>query len=184
MRGKCAEAIVPSVALVGNINSTIVGGPALVEPWTIGRRIQWVIALVGTMTTNDAITFKPQLRRKGTSTWDDILNPAGQTVTFTQQVNAGTAGSQSMRLKEGLAVFGELDFTRVNTVAKANGGKSTTYDYDAIRLTGINAAAQNVSVSAVAEIWDLYDEPSSTHGWEDLSKLQRYKDGDANNATP
>lgn len=156
-----------------NINNTAVNGETIVSPWRIARRAV-VAAICGAMTTNDVITIKAQLRRLGTSTWDDALNKAGTTLKFTDQSNANSDGTtKGGQFKANFCAFGEIDFSQLKTTI-ADGA---AYEYDAMRVVMVNAAAQNVLAGAVVILTDLYAHPAASHTLEQTFDSQRYASG-------
>jgi hypothetical protein len=143
-----------------NINNSAINGESIVRPWEKGRRL--ILCLIGAaMTTNDALTVTVQMRRKGTSTWDAAKKADGSTdLTFTVAKTSDTGV-----LENGM-LHGELDLSRLQR-------PSSSYEYDAVRISAVNAAAQNVIVGAVYAIGDLIAEPDSTNeALEDLLAKQ------------
>lgn len=191
-RSKLHETLEPiTLFRNANVNSSDVAGATIVEPWKKGRQLMICIT-AGTLASNDVITFRVQMRRKGTSTWDNLIVPgtASTAVAFSGQV--GTGGTSiTGRLAAGNPVFGVLDLTRLPTsidgppgiagaASTPAAGNAGTYEYDALRITGINAVAQNVACSAVGIIGDQIASPVATVALEDLFNKQRYKNGNPN----
>lgn len=175
------ERAVPYRALMPqNVNNSQINGDTISSPWRIGRTIAFLIA-AGAMATNDSLTFGIERRRAGTSTWDKVYEPNGSTnLIFTVNAANSTTGTKAGRLRDGLVMFGELDLTRLKTdktLGQPDLISGVAYDYDAIRLYAVNAAAQNVLCAATAILTDLYDEVGDGDAVEDLLAKQRYTAG-------
>lgn len=159
------EQLNAGVALVPqNVGNAQVNGAAIVNPWSIGHSLLF-IATAGAFATNDSITFKIELRRAGTSTWDRLKDPAGNDVVSTAQTPTGQLGTTGFWL-------GELDLNRIQTVKKPDG--RADYDYDALRIVAINGVAQNVVIGIGYVIGHPYTRPVGTAAVEDLFNKQRY----------
>lgn len=158
------------------VNNSQVNGDAIVRPWKEGRKMMFEIAS-GDLSSGDSLTFGLEMRRQGTSTWDTVKQPNGSTaLVMTAQTYAATTGTLAARLKDGLVAIGEIDLTDLKTDKDIGGA---AYDYDAIRLTAVNGAAQNVTCAATAYIADLYSEPGGDEDYEDFYDKQRYTGGDS-----
>lgn len=172
------EALSPVRALTPqNVNSTQINGDTLAKPWRAGRTLLFTI-IAAAMTTSDALTFRVQGRREGTSTWDNMDQGGTFGGTATDyglvQTQAATAGTSAARLKDGKPVYIELDLNRL----KVSKDQGAAFDYDALRLTAINAAAQNVLCAASALIADLYRTPNDEGVAANFTINQiRYADG-------
>jgi hypothetical protein len=134
------ESMVPGLAIAPQaIGTTDVDGVAIVRPWEIGRYITFM-AIGGALVGADALTVKVQARRAGTSTWDDVQDSTGAAdLAFTvSKLSDGGAVENGV-------VIGSLDLERLtngntgNTAVNLPKVSGTAYDYDAIRLTAVNA---------------------------------------------
>lgn len=156
-----------------NVNSTKINGETIVNPWRVARRAIAVVTC-GAMTTNDIITVKFEKRRVGTSTWDSVLGADGNALQFTAQDNSNSDGTTlGGQLKNNFCAFGEIDFEQIKTTTD----DGASYDYDAIRITAVNAAAQNVICSAAFILSDLYTHPASSAGLDQTWNKLRYSGG-------
>ena len=149
------------------VNNSAVKGATIATPWRIGRRGLFVLSY-GAMTTNDSVTVSLEKRRQGTSTWDPIKQYDGTTNM------AFAAAADTSSFDQGIQL-GELDFSQLHVASDDPLNplvSSVRYEYDAIRLSAINAAAQNVNLSAVLLIGDMISEPSSDYSLVELIRNQ------------
>jgi len=140
------ERVVIGPALIpANVGNSAVNGPAISSPWKIGRYISFLL-VAGAMTTNDALTIKVQ-SQDAAGTWSDVTEADGTTTLQFTAANTADGGS----LESG-SLLGTIDLSRFDF---------PTTDAKAVRLSAINAVAQNVLLSAVYQISDLYTLPGS-----------------------
>lgn len=124
-------------------DSPAVNGPAISEPWRLGRNLAFHM-LAGAMAATDAMTITVQglLRSDGT-TWEAVKDKDGNNLIFTVAKASDGAALENGHL------LGTVDLERFD----AN-------TYKSIRLSAVNAVAQNVTLAAAYEISDLYSHPS------------------------
>lgn len=125
----------------GNISNADVNGDAIVRPWLGARRIFFIL-IAAAMAAGDIITVRVQARRVNTSTWDNLKQSDGTTdLAFDAQADGG-------ELEDGF-ITGELNLQRLIFPDSA-------FEYDAIRVVGINAVAQNVVVGGTFSLGWLF----------------------------
>lgn len=144
----CETAIAGLALKPQNVADTAIKGEAIVKPWEKGRRILFTI-IGAAMAANDSITAGIEIRRVGTSTWDTVKESDGTTALA---FDAAADGDGTL---ENGAIVGELNLERLKF-------PSATYEYDAIRLSLINAVAQNVICGATYIIANLLNYPNTT----------------------
>lgn len=138
-----------------NVNNTKLFGPAIENPWLTGRKLAFLIN-AGDMAAGDSITIGFEHRRVGTSTWDAIKDKDGNALEVVE-ADGGT-------LENG-QVLCELDMTKLD---------HDGFDRDAVRISLVNAVAQNVLIGAAAVHADLLDLPHrATKDGELTFALQR-----------
>lgn len=154
------EAVVPGLAIAPQVvQASDVDGNAIVNPWQTGRKLTFV-AIAGALGASDAYTTKVQARRKGTTTWDDVQDETGAadlTFTASKFVDGGEV--------ENGAVIGTVDLGRLKTGTGGNlpPVSGTQYEYDALRLTTVNADAASTAVIGFSYfITDLFTLPATT----------------------
>lgn len=139
-----AEQTISGLALTPqNVNNSAVNGATIAAPWEKGENIVFLLA-AGAMTTNDALTITVQRRLASSGAWSAALDKAGASLTFTvsKTSDGGVLDTGFLR--------GELPLTRM-----------ALEGYDAIRLSAVNAAAQNVLLSATYVIGNLRRLPAT-----------------------
>lgn len=139
------ENVFAGVALVpGNVDdSPTINGATIVEPWKKGRNLAFHL-IAGAMTTNDALTITIQVQKRSDDSWTPMLDRLGASLIFT--VSKASDGG----VLDGGHLLGTIDLER------ADGNT-----YKAIRLSAVNAVAQNVVLGAAYEISDVYSRPTS-----------------------
>ncbi len=125
------------------IADTPVPSKAIIRPWEKSRKLA-VLTSFGDMAATDDITGTWQMRRVGTSTWDSVLDKDGNALTFSV-ADGDTA--------ENAAIMAEIDLVHLDHGA---------FERDAVRVSYVNAVAQNVEVGAVGIGMDLVNLPDPT----------------------
>lgn len=130
------------------VGTSVVNGDAIVEPWKTGRRL--LILLTATaLGASDSITFTLQRRRVGTSTWDVVKQYDNSTTLAVVDADAGKLDTNGEMMLE-------VNLERLRT-EKSEG---ETYDYDAIRLSAVNANNSSPpTVAGVYVIGEAYKRP-------------------------
>lgn len=163
-----------------NVNNTQINGDTIVSPWRFGRRLLFTL-IAGALASSDSLTFRVQARREGTTTWDNMDQGGTFGTSVTDfglvQTQAATSGTSAARLKDGKPVYIELDLNRL----KVSKDQGAAFDYDALRLTAVNGAAQNVLTGATAQVFDLWKTPNDEGIAANVAiDAIRYPDGDPN----
>jgi hypothetical protein len=133
-----------------NVNSSAVNGADIAEPWKYGKTLVLTL-LAGAMTTNDALTITVQGKKKSDSSYVSLKQSDGTTaLTFTvsKTSNGGVLDDTG---GDGF-LMGSIQLDRLKSGLTGD-------EFTALRITAINAAAQNVILSASYAIHDLYKSP-------------------------
>lgn len=141
------------------IGTTPVNGNAIVRPEELGKFISF-LAIGGALVAADALTVKVQARRVGTSTWDDMQDSTGAAdLTFTVATMSDAGALESGE------VLGTIDISRVKSGAGHNlpPVSSVQYEYDAYRLSAVNANNTTPGIVGFAHIiTGLHELPAKT----------------------
>ena len=154
---------IPGVAFSpADVNNSPVTGPAIVTPWGCGRFVAFTL-MAGALGASDNLIVGIEARRKGTSTWDTVMEDDGVTPLAFDAITDGGAAENGH-------VFGTLAVDRLTS------GKNldAQYEYDAIRLNAVNTNAANVTLCASFYISALRDLPARYLSDHSLVKDQLY----------
>lgn len=160
-RGPVSELQVPLYLLAPQaVGTTPVNGTAIVRPWERGRLLT-VTAFCGALVAADALTTTFQVRRLGTSTWDTVKENDGTTnLGFTVAKLSDTGAAETG------VIFGSIDLSRL----KAGTNLNSAYEYDALRLSVVNANNTTPGICAfVGHLSDLYSYPAKDLSGNDVS---------------
>lgn len=117
-------------------------GSAIAEPWKIGRVLTFLLQAAA-MASGDVLTVTVQgLKRSDGATWEAITDIDGNALVFT------AAKTSDGGVMENGVVYGSIPIAKMDSVT-----------YKSIRITAINAVAQNVVCSAAYVISDLFAAP-------------------------
>lgn len=130
-------AFIPAV-----VSNTPVNGVTISEPWQKGRNLA-LLLLIAAMTTNDALTVTVQGRKRSDGNWEAVKDKDGNNLTFTVSKTSDTGAGENGCL------LGTVDLQRKY---------GTTYN--AIRVSAVNAVAQNVVVAVAYEISHVFNAPT------------------------
>lgn len=119
-------------------------GATISEPWKIGRQISFLL-IGGAQGTAATATCVVQIQKRSDSSWESMLDEAGNALTFTASKLADTA-----EIENG-TILGTIDLSKVS---------ATTHNAMRILYTR-GAQAVNTDFGAAYIISDLYKTPSS-----------------------
>lgn len=131
----------------GGSTGTFVGVP-IVEPWTKGRQLSFIMNMAKISTgSNEATTnaFAVQVRKRSDASWVALTSRAGTSITLT--------------LVQHTTRIGTLELSEIDSDT-----------YDAVRLVVVMSTAAACAASYI--IWNLLDVPSPQKGGKALHTLE------------
>lgn len=134
-------------------DAPVIEGATILNAHKVGRQLSFILA-AGAMAATDALAIEVEGSLDGGTTWENVKDKDGNDLVFT--LSKVSDGGQ---LEDGVLI-GTIPLDRANKRDLTNDSVRDTPFYDAYRITAVNAVAQDVLLSAVAVISDLFERAS------------------------